>query len=87
VGLNPDGEGALVSGAHLRFAETTEGSDGWVTSAAFSPTLSRYVALAMVRGGRARVGDLVYVHDLGKRGTARIVDPRFYDPHSERLHA
>jgi sarcosine oxidase subunit alpha len=87
MGLSSEGEGPLVCGAHLRFADTTEGSDGWITSAALSPTLGRYVALAMVRGGRARIGDLVHVHDLGKRGVARIVDPRFYDPKGERLHA
>jgi sarcosine oxidase subunit alpha len=87
VGLSIEGNGALVSGAHLRFAETTEGSDGWVTSAALSPTLARYVALAMVRGGRTRMGTLVHVHDLGESAVARIVDPRFYDPQGQRLHA
>jgi sarcosine oxidase subunit alpha len=86
VGLSVEGSGALVNGAHLRFAETLEGSAGWITSAALSPTLGRHVALAMVRGGRTRMGQQVRVHDLGTSTMARIVDPRFYDPQGERLH-
>ena len=52
----------LVPGAHLRLPGTTEGSDGWVTSASHSPALGKTIALALLRGGRARVGEKLAVH-------------------------
>lgn len=77
----------LVAGAHLRLAGTREGSDGWVTSAAFSPILGRTVALAMLRGGRERLGEKVTVHDLGHTAVAEVCKTPFFDPGNERLHA
>lgn len=76
----------LVPGAHLRLDGTTEGSDGWVTSAAASPTLGKRVALALLRGGRARLGESVRVLDLGREGRAEVVATPFYDPKGERLN-
>lgn len=87
VGLVADDPGVLVSGAHLRLPGTTQGSDGWVTSAALSPALGRPIALAMLRGGRRRLGETVAAHDLGRRGTAIVVATPFYDPEGKRLHA
>jgi sarcosine oxidase subunit alpha len=87
VGLVPvDGE-AFVAGAHLRLDGTAEGSDGWITSAASSPTLGTPIALAMLKGGRSRVGETVAVHDLDRRGRARVVATPFYDAAGARLHA
>ncbi len=87
VGLAADDARVLVAGAHLRFPGTTEGSDGWVTSAALSPTLGRPIALAMLRGGRSRMNEKVTVHDLDRRCTATVVATPFYDPEGKRLHA
>jgi sarcosine oxidase subunit alpha len=87
VGLTADDARALVAGAHLRLPGTAEGSDGWVTSAAQSPTLGRPIALALLRGGRARAGETVAVHDLDQRCDATIVTTAFYDPDGKRLHA
>jgi sarcosine oxidase subunit alpha len=87
VGLVSDDPETLVAGAHLRLPGTTEGSDGWVTSAAFSPTLERPIALGMLRGGRLLEGKKVAVHDLGRTGRARVVSTPFYDPKGARLHA
>jgi sarcosine oxidase subunit alpha len=87
VGLIAAGADVLLPGAHLRFAGTTEGSDGWVTSAAVSPNLDRPIALALLRGGRARLGETVTVHDLDRQGPATIVPMPFYDPEGRRLHA
>ena len=87
VGLSADNPGVLVPGAHLRLPGTSAGSDGWVTSAAMSPTLGRPIALAMLRGGRARLGGSVTVHDLDQHCTASIVESSFYDPQGTRLHA
>lgn len=86
VGLIADGEAqAFVPGAHLRLPGTTEGSDGWITSAARSPTLGNTIGLAMLRGGRARIGEKVAVHDFDHTGSAEIVVTPFHDPKGERL--
>jgi sarcosine oxidase subunit alpha len=87
VGLAADDHRVLVAGAHLRLSGTTEGSDGWVTSAAVSPALGRPIALAMLRGGRSRLGERLAVHDLDQRCTATVVTTPFYDPEGRRLHA
>jgi sarcosine oxidase subunit alpha len=62
---------------------------GHVTSAAFSPTLDRHVALALLRNGRNRVGDAVLVIDPMRGITtaqpARVAAPVFYDPENARV--
>jgi sarcosine oxidase, subunit alpha len=87
VGLAAVDGSALTPGAHLRLAGTTEGSDGWVTSACRSPALGKAIALALLRGGRARLGERVAIHDLGRTGEATIVPRTFLDPEGKRLHA
>ena len=87
VGLTADDARLMVPGAHLRLAGTTEGSDGWVTSAAHSPAIGKPIALAMLRGGRARVGEKLGIHDLALRSEATVVDSAFLDPEGKRLHA
>ncbi|MGQ0383711.1 MAG: 2Fe-2S iron-sulfur cluster-binding protein [Gammaproteobacteria bacterium] len=86
VGLTAADSATLVAGAHLRLPGTREGSDGWVTSAAVSAALGKPIALAMLRGGGARLGEAVAVHDLARRGTATVVATPFYDPEGKRLH-
>ena len=73
-------------GAHLRLPRTSEGSDGWITSAGTSPALGKPIALALLRGGRVRLGETIAVHDLGRSGTATVVSPSFLDPEGKRLH-
>jgi sarcosine oxidase subunit alpha len=87
VGLAADNADVLVAGAHLRLPGTREGSDGWVTSAAVSPSLGRPIALALLRGGRSRLGETIGVHDLDRRCRATVVPTLFYDPEGKRLHA
>jgi len=90
VGLAPsDNGGALRAGAHvlaLTSTMTSGQSAGWVTSSAWSPTLGKPVALAMISSGRERLGEEVTLWDLGQTRRARIVDPRFYDPEGSRVH-
>jgi sarcosine oxidase, subunit alpha len=86
VGLTAKDATVLVPGAHLRLADTTIGSDGWVTSAASSPTLDRTIALALLRGGHARLGETLTVHDLDRQGPATVVSSAFYDPEGKRIH-
>ena len=58
---------------------------GHVTSSYYSASLGHPVALALVKGGRARMGQRVYIplHD-GNSITARVTNPVFYDPKNER---
>jgi sarcosine oxidase subunit alpha len=84
VGLLPQAAAdELRAGAHLVAADG--GSDGHVSSACWSPALGRAIGLAMVRDGRARMGEPVTVDDLGRRLAARIVQPVFVDPEGARL--
>lgn len=87
VGLTSSDADALVPGAHLRLSGTAEGSDGWVTSAAVSPTLGRPIALAMLRSGHARLGERVTLHAEERTGLAEVVPMSFYDPENQRVNA
>ncbi len=60
---------------------------GHVTSSYFSPTLGRSIALALLRGGRSRLGDRVPVPlDDTRAASTTVVNPVFYDPEGRRLH-
>jgi len=60
---------------------------GHVTSSYWSAALGRSIALALVRGGRGRMGEQVHVPLLGG-GTmaATVAEPVFYDKEGARLH-
>ncbi len=59
---------------------------GHVTSSYFSAALGRSIALALVKGGRARHGETVHIPLLdGGSVAATITEPRFYDLEGERL--
>jgi len=61
---------------------------GHVTSSYASPTLGRSIALALVRGGQARLGERVHVAMRdGRSVTATIASPVFFDPQQERQNA
>ena len=58
---------------------------GHVTSSYYSANLGRSIALGVVKGGRAREGDQVYVPLAdGHSIAARISSPSFYDPKGDR---
>jgi len=86
VGLRADPDALLVVGAHLRLPGMRVGSDGFITSAGYSPALDRRVALALLRGGRARRGEVVAVHDGDRRAEATVVETAFFDPKGDRAH-
>jgi sarcosine oxidase, subunit alpha len=88
VGILPeDGATPLLAGAHVVNATSAGGSDGYVTSACWSPTLQRWIGLGMVRRGRARKGETVTLVDEGRRRAARLVAPCFVDAAGARLDA
>ena len=88
--LTSDGATLLEEGAQL--VGTTAGagpmtSEGHVTSSYFSAQLQRPIALALLSGGRSRIGHTVHVPMNGKRIEAQIVSPVFYDAEGARLNA
>ncbi len=52
---------------------------GHVTSTYFSPTLGHPIAMALIVGGRARMGEVLAFPVAGTVHKARVVDPVFYD--------
>jgi sarcosine oxidase subunit alpha len=60
---------------------------GQVTSSYWSTTLDRSIALALVRGGRARIGTRMSVPMPDGPIGVELVEPVFYDPKGARLDA
>jgi sarcosine oxidase subunit alpha len=60
---------------------------GHVTSSYWSTTLDRSIALALVRGGRARIGERLSVPMPNGPIAVELVEPIFYDPKGARLDA
>ncbi len=59
---------------------------GHVTSSYYSAALEHSIALALVKGGRARMGDTVYVPIDGKTVSCEVVEPIFYDKEGNRIN-
>jgi len=85
IGL--EAETNIVIGGHLRIIDSSEVTDGWVTSAGRTVVGDQPIALAMLRGGRERMGARVDVYDSGSVTQATVVAASFYDPSGERMHA
>jgi sarcosine oxidase, subunit alpha len=60
---------------------------GHVTSSYWSVALDRPIALALVRGGRARIGTRLSVPMPNGPVMVEVVQPVFYDPKGKRLDA
>ncbi len=90
VGLEcADDGGPLEEGAQLtQRPDPPVGtpSSGYVTSSYPSATLGRPIALALVNGGKARLGEVFYAPMPGGARKVRVVAPVFYDPQGARLH-
>jgi sarcosine oxidase subunit alpha len=93
VGLKPLDRGRrLRGGAHL--VEDPHGAKGTislghVTSVASSPTLGHWIALALVAGGRDRLGQRLHATDplRGETVAVDVVHPVFIDPQGVRVRA
>jgi sarcosine oxidase subunit alpha len=59
---------------------------GHVTSSYYSAVLGRSIALAMVSGGRARMGETLYSPSPSGDIPVKVVSPVFYDPEGERVN-
>jgi len=81
----------LNGGSHL-VDEVDEknprGSIGHVTAVCYSPSLGRYIGLALIKGGKKRHGTRAFVSDplRGRFGPVEIVSHHFYDPEGKRMH-
>lgn len=58
---------------------------GHVTSSYFSDALGHSIALALVSGGRARMGEVLHVPMPNGPIAVRVADPVFYDREGKRL--
>jgi sarcosine oxidase subunit alpha len=88
--LATDPTAAIPPGAQLVLDPTQAAPTpmvGHVASLCFSPTLQRWIALALVRAGRDRIGEtLMAVSPLLRRVTqVTIVPPVFVDPEGARV--
>jgi sarcosine oxidase subunit alpha len=89
VGLLPEAlvpEGAQVVAEYKR--KPPMKMIGHVTSSYDSATLGRPIAMALIAGGRERMGEMVTIPLTleGRVVRAEIVSPVFYDPKGERLN-
>ena len=59
---------------------------GHVTSSYFSPTLNHSIAMALIRGGKRKIGSRLFV-STGNLNTipVEVVEPNFIDPKNERM--
>lgn len=88
--LTEDPDTVLAEGAQL-VASAEPGPlpaamSGHVTSSYHSANLGRSIALAMVRNGRARIGETLFAAMADRTIAAVITEPVFFDPKGERLH-
>ena len=59
---------------------------GHVTSAYFSAVLGHSIALAVVAGGRARIGETLHIPMPNGDLAVEVVSPVFYDPQGARIN-
>ena len=81
--LTADPNVVLEEGAQV----VSHGSVGHVTSAYWSATLGRSIALALVANGRARMGGTLSVPMPGGAIAVSVAEPVFFDPAGTRLNA
>ncbi|RWX78908.1 sarcosine oxidase subunit alpha family protein [Neorhizobium lilium] len=92
VGLKPvEPEKQINAGAHLlkEAAKPSLANDqGFVSSACYSPALGSFIALAMLKSGRERVGERIVVWDAlrGMEVPADVCAPVFVDAENAKLH-
>jgi sarcosine oxidase subunit alpha len=58
---------------------------GHVTSSYFSPNVGRSIAMAVVKNGRNRMGDTIFVPLADRTIRAKVVEPKFFDLEGTRI--
>ncbi|MGZ9812251.1 sarcosine oxidase subunit alpha family protein [Pseudoroseicyclus sp. H15] len=92
IGLKPVDGAALHAGGFLfarGAAAERVNAEGYVTSACHSPTLGRDIALAFLRNGPERLGEVVRFvdHLRGTEALCLVCDPVFFDQSGGRMRA
>ncbi|WP_129793940.1 sarcosine oxidase subunit alpha family protein [Sphingosinicella sp. CPCC 101087] len=77
---------ALEEGAQIVSPSAPGTSIGHVTSSYHSSVLKKSIALALVRGGRARIGQILHVSMPGGSIPVGVVAPVFFDPEGKRIN-
>jgi sarcosine oxidase subunit alpha len=88
--LATDQARVMRPGAHLLLGKARQApalTDGWITSAGFSPTMGRCLALGMLRAGRENTGAVLSVIDQEQHYEVTVVPVTFFDPANTRLKA
>ena len=88
VGLTTEGP-LQVGGRILPPGRTSAPSptEGYVTSACFSPAVGQWIGLALLERGHSRQGETVSVYCGSRTVRCRVTHPTFYDPGNQRLQA
>ncbi len=84
--LTRDPKIILEEGAQLVAPTGPNTSIGHVTSSYHSAVLGKSIALAMVRGGRERMGQTLHVPMPGGSIPVEVVQPVFVDPEGKRVN-
>lgn len=93
VGLKPvDLKAKVPAGAHLMALTgpiDAAHDQGYVTSACYSPNLGHHIALAFVKNGAERTGEIMRLVSplTGVETQVEIVSPHFLDPEGDRVRA
>ena len=93
VGIRPlDQTRSLAAGSHFvrqGLPQTTENDEGWLSSAAWSPTLGHAIGLGFLKNGENRMGETLIAVDHLRDASLQveIVSPHFVDPEGEKLRA
>lgn len=86
VGLKTvDGRTVLEEGAQIVTPSAATTPIGHVTSAYYSGAVNAPIALALVRGGRARLGETLHIPMPAGPIAVQVVSPIFYDPEGTRI--
>jgi sarcosine oxidase subunit alpha len=73
----------ILSSGHYRVPCPT---DGYITSACYSPSLECSIGLALLKRGQLRIGERVLAFNAGVTIECLVREATFYDPGNERLH-
>jgi sarcosine oxidase, subunit alpha len=76
--------GRILAHGHTRVPCPT---DGYVTSACYSPSLGCSIGLALLERGYERDGETIVVFSGGAIVRCRVCGPNFVDPKNDRLQA
>lgn len=76
--------GRILAHGHSRVPCPT---DGYVTSACYSPSLDCSIGLALLERGYERNGETILVFSGGAIVSCRVCGPNFVDPKNDRLQA